>query len=163
MTHILFADSEESAFMNWRQLRLLYKDCRILSDQFPVETQVGIKLHICKKLRYFLSITRKVLLILQDTAGYPLCINPAHQHITLNNWSTIITVACLMTHVLYFKALLLIVCIHFSLLKMYSVNGIGLHRQIWEGRVQKDLPYSAIVSHFFRLPLAWYSTITKNN
>lgn len=29
---------------------------------------------------------------------------------------------------------------------MYSVNGIGLHRQIWEGRVQKDLPYSAIVS-----------------
>lgn len=54
MTHILFADSEASAFMDWRQLRILYKDCRILSDKFPMETQVGIKLHIFKKLRYFL-------------------------------------------------------------------------------------------------------------
>lgn len=95
---------------------------------------------------------------------YPLCINPAHQHIalfhpTLNNWSTNTIVECLMTHVLYFKVLLLIVCIYFSLLKMYSVNVIGLHWQIFVVVVfQEDLPYSAIVSlissgyHFLDIP-----------
>lgn len=59
------------------------------------------------------------------------------------------TVAYLMTCVLYFKALLLIVCIHFSLLKMYSVNSIDLHWQIWWGFFFQDLPYSAIISLIF--------------